>query len=80
MRSLRFAFVAAVIAAPLAARAQETFATLIENEASATVEVAPTVVVFQLSKHFEGETLGDAVREARQFGPALRAGVEGGGL
>lgn len=61
---------------PSTALAQETYATLIENEASATIQTAPTTVIFQLSRRFVGDSLAGAVRSAQTFAPGLRSALK----
>ena len=56
--------------------AQETYATLIDNQASATVDVTPTSIQFNLSRTYAGESLAQAVVDAETLATELRAALK----
>lgn len=58
------------------AQAQETYFTLIDNTASATLDVAPSTALFQFIKTVNGDTLADAVKAASAFAPDVRAQLQ----
>jgi len=62
-----------------AATAQETYATLIESESTATMEATPTAVIFHLSRSFTGDSLADTVQTAQALAPDLRAALKEAG-
>jgi len=80
MNRIRHTFVIALLlAAASSAGAQETYATLIENQAEATLDTAPNTIVFHLSRNFTGDTLADAARSATSIAPELRAALKDAG-
>lgn len=70
-------WVAAVIGTTnVAAQDQETYFTLIDNTASATLNVAPSTAVFQFTKTINGDSLADAAKAATAFAPDLRGQLQ----
>lgn len=61
------------------AAAQETYATLIENDSTATIDAVPNAAVFRLQRQFAGDSLSDVVRDAQSFAPALRTALKEAG-
>ena len=59
--------------------AQETYATLIENQSEATLDTVPNTIVFHLSREFTGDTLADAARSAQSLAPTLRNALKDAG-
>lgn len=77
MRFCRYALAAACcVLSVLPAVAQETYATLIDNPSSATIDATPSSIRFTLSKLFTGETLTDAALTAEQLDAGLRAALK----
>ncbi len=56
--------------------AQESFATLIENESEVTIDAVPTAVIFKLIASFSGDSVTEATNDAELFEPALRAALK----
>jgi uncharacterized protein YggE len=68
--------ITALVICASTAKAQETFATLIENVSTATVETTPTTIVFNLTGRFQGDSFKGMIRNAQSFAPNLRTALE----